>query len=93
MLVLAVLVPRPGAAQTEQRCFSETGYCISGGIRAYWEGTGGLAVFGFPSTALTSETNADGFTGPTQWFEPAPSSGMLYGDPSLNPRAITGELQ
>jgi hypothetical protein len=38
-------------------------------IRAYWEANGGLPVFGFPTTDLTTETNADGFTGPTQWFE------------------------
>lgn len=52
-----------------QRCFPETSQCISGVIRAYWEGNGGLAVFGYPITTLASETNADGFTGPTQWFE------------------------
>ena len=38
-------------------------------IRAYWESNGGLPVFGFPTTALATETNAEGFSGPTQWFE------------------------
>ncbi len=65
LLVLSVSVAR---AQAE-RCFPETNQCISGVIRAYWERNGGLPVFGFPITALATETNADGFTGPTQWFE------------------------
>ncbi len=35
-------------AQNDQRCFSETGFCISGRIREFWEQNGGLPVFGFP---------------------------------------------
>ncbi|NJO84924.1 MAG: hypothetical protein HC828_20615, partial [Blastochloris sp.] len=27
----------PASAQTSERCFPETGYCISGEIRQYWE--------------------------------------------------------
>ena len=57
------------AQQADQRCFQETGQCIAGVIRHYWEQNGGLPVFGYPITALASETNAEGFTGPTQWFE------------------------
>ena len=69
-LLLSVVVPssRSVFAQSE-RCFTETNQCISGVIRQYWESNGGLPVFGYPITALTTETNADGFTGPTQWFE------------------------
>gem|GEM_PF-3656998 len=33
-------------AQTDERCFDETGYCMSGRIREYWEQNGGLPVFG-----------------------------------------------
>jgi hypothetical protein len=41
--------PRHVQAQTDEpRCFSETGYCISGRIRSYWEAQGGLRVFGLP---------------------------------------------
>lgn len=35
-------------AQSDQRCFAETGFCISGRIRQFWERNGGLPVFGFP---------------------------------------------
>lgn len=41
----AISVPTAHAAQ---RCFSETGYCIDGRIREYWEQNGGLLVFGLP---------------------------------------------
>lgn len=36
------------AVQAAQRCFGETGYCIDGRIREFWEQNGGLPVFGFP---------------------------------------------
>lgn len=46
---MALLVPtRNAAAQTAERCFPETGFCISGRIREFWEKNGGLPVFGFP---------------------------------------------
>jgi hypothetical protein len=38
-------------AQTAERCFSETGFCISGRIREFWEQNGGLPVFGYPIAA------------------------------------------
>jgi hypothetical protein len=66
---LAALSPQPSAAQTSQRCFAETGFCISGSIRAYWERNGGLAVFGYPITNLHDETIEGSWTGPVQWFE------------------------
>jgi hypothetical protein len=59
----------PASAQSGERCFRETGFCISGPIRTYWERNGGLSVFGYPISALQTETNNDGWTGPTQWFE------------------------
>ena len=68
-IVLLSVVLTPRAMAQSDRCFPETNQCISGNIRAYWESNGGLAVFGYPITALATETNADGFTGPTQWFE------------------------
>jgi hypothetical protein len=58
----------PTAAQTDKRCCAETGHCISGPIRAYWERNGGLPVFGYPITAQRVETVEDR-TIPVQWFE------------------------
>lgn len=54
--------------QTDTRCFPETGYCIQGNIRTYWETHGGLPVFGYPISPVTMET-IDNWTGPVQWFE------------------------
>jgi hypothetical protein len=66
---LALLAwPTPSMAQSGERCFPETGFCISGPIRTYWEQHGGLAVFGYPTTALATAT-AEGWSGPIQWFE------------------------
>jgi hypothetical protein len=33
---------------TDERCFPQTGFCMSGRIREYWETNGGLPVFGYP---------------------------------------------
>jgi len=71
LLALAALLPllaTPAAAQSDQRCFQATGYCISGAIRGYWERNGGLAVFGYPITPQRVET-VEGRTIPVQWFE------------------------
>lgn len=69
LLVLGLLVPvGSAAAQTSQRCFPETGQCISGAIRQYWERNGGLPVFGYPTTALQTQT-VENWSGPVQWFE------------------------
>ncbi|NJM06877.1 hypothetical protein HC891_12830 [Candidatus Gracilibacteria bacterium] len=69
ILVLVVLIlPLPTQAQTSERCFPETGYCIDGAIRAYWERNGALPVFGYPKTAQRVET-VEGRTLHVQWFE------------------------
>ncbi len=52
----------------EARCFDETGQCISGPIRNYWERNGGLSVFGYPITEQTTAT-VEGRTLQVQWFE------------------------
>lgn len=54
-------------AQTNQLCF-ETGFCISGRIREYWQYNGGLPVFGMPITPLQVET-IEGQQVQVQWFE------------------------
>ncbi len=43
-------------AQAGQRCFAETGFCIEGRIREFWEQNGGLAVFGLPIGPQQLET-------------------------------------
>jgi uncharacterized lipoprotein YbaY len=66
---LAVLGTAPLAqAQTDQRCFAETGFCIGGRIRSYWEENGGLPVFGFPITPQREE-RVENAAYQAQWFE------------------------
>lgn len=69
LLMLAMLAVVPTTqAQGDQRCFTETGFCIEGAIRTYWEKNGGLSVFGYPISDLHTET-IEGWTGSVQWFE------------------------
>jgi hypothetical protein len=59
-------------AQAGERCFPETGYCIAGRFRQYWEQHGGLPIFGFPVAAPGRERNpATGREYQVQWFERA----------------------
>jgi hypothetical protein len=67
LLGLAQFTPALGA-QADQRCFAETGICISGPIRSYWESHGGLATFGLPLGQQRLET-VEGRTLQVQWFE------------------------
>ncbi len=72
-LIVAVLAATPGTvasvqAQTDEVCFPETGYCMSGRIRQYWERYGGLPVFGFPISEQREEM-VEGQTLTVQWFE------------------------
>ena len=57
-----------GLAQRAHRCFPETGYCIAGRLRDYWEQNGGLPVFGYPITPQQPEY-VEGRTVQVQWFE------------------------
>lgn len=66
--VIVCLLPFPTAAQTAERCFPETGHCISGPIRQYWERNGGLAVFGLPISPQSLE-QIEGQQLQVQWFE------------------------
>jgi glucose/arabinose dehydrogenase len=65
--LLAVAPPAAGA-QTSRRCFTETGFCIEGRIRQFWEQNGGLSVFGFP-IGPQSEEQIEGQPFQVQWFE------------------------
>lgn len=55
--------PAPGCA-----AFTETGYAMCGGFRAYWERNGGLARFGFPITDELDEV-IEGKPYRVQYFE------------------------
>ncbi len=73
VFVLISLLLLPGSAQhtsaqTEEQCFPETGYCISGRIRQFWEAQGGLPVFGYPITPQRVEI-IEGGSYQVQWFE------------------------
>jgi ELWxxDGT repeat protein len=61
-------VPRAEAMQPGERCFAETGFCISGRIREYWEQNGGLPVFGLPLGPQQQEL-IEGRPIQAQWFE------------------------
>lgn len=37
VLLLCLMVAPIASAQSDQRCFTETGQCISGRIRQFWE--------------------------------------------------------
>lgn len=67
-VAVAGLAAEPARAQSGERCFPETGYCISGRFRAYWEQNGGLPVFGFP-IGPQKEAYIEGRPLQVQWFE------------------------
>lgn len=70
LILVGMIIPLGTAsADANERCFPETGYCISGVIRAYWERNGGLPVFGYPISPVNNETIEGTWTGPVQWFE------------------------
>lgn len=62
------LFSSPPTSQAATRCFAETGQCIDGQIRIFWEGQGGISIFGFPIAAATT-TTVDGRTVVSQLFE------------------------
>lgn len=66
--LFAALPPADVQAQPGERCFPETGFCIAGRIREFWEQNGGLAVFGLP-TSPRQEEQIEGRTLQLQWFE------------------------
>jgi hypothetical protein len=68
LLLALALPPADATAQAEPRCFPETGLCIAGRLREFWEANGGLPVFGYPITAQQAET-VEGQAVQVQWFE------------------------
>jgi hypothetical protein len=69
MLALCAVLPYAIAdAQAGERCFPETGFCVGGRIRSFWEQNGGLPVFGFP-IGPQQEQVIEGQPYQVQWFE------------------------
>lgn len=69
LLALIGTVPaRPAIAQSGERCFPETGYCAGGRFLQFWNGNGGLPVFGLAIGERRMEQGTEGAFG-TQWFE------------------------
>ncbi len=77
MLLVSLTLATPGlplidlaAAAEDEACFPETGFCLRGRFRQFWEQHGGVAVFGFPIGPARMEQNRDtGQEHLTQWFE------------------------
>jgi len=68
LLLCAGLPHSIARAQAGERCFPETGFCIAGRIRSFWEQNGGLPVFGFP-IGPQQEQIIEGRPYQVQWFE------------------------
>lgn len=64
----ATPLPPPPPPSANARCFPETGYCIDGRIREFWEQNGGLPVFGLPIGPQQGMT-IEGQAVQAQWFE------------------------
>ena len=69
LLAAGLFAPRASYAQSE-RCFAETGACVSGRFLQYWDQNGGLPVFGYPTgAAFNAEDPETGTTFLVQFFE------------------------
>ena len=66
--LLIAALPPTALAQSDQFCFAETGYCISGRIREFWSQNDGLRAFGLPVTPQREES-IEGRPFQVQWFE------------------------
>ncbi|CAA9574386.1 MAG: hypothetical protein AVDCRST_MAG18-2369 [uncultured Thermomicrobiales bacterium] len=63
---------RPPTNTTGEACFAQTGRCIAGAFRDYWERTGGLEQHGYPlSDEFTERSRSDDKDYTVQYFERA----------------------
>ncbi len=65
MAALAMLAPATAQGRTT---FPETGYNVEGRFLSYWQGNGGLPVFGLPISEQRDEQGSEGRFR-SQWFE------------------------
>jgi glucose/arabinose dehydrogenase len=68
LLISGALAPAAIAAPPPSRCFPETNECVNGRFLQFWEGNGGLPVFGLPLAEQALEQGTEGAF-ETQWFE------------------------
>jgi Tol biopolymer transport system component len=68
LLISMAAQQRAVQAQANERCFPETGYCVSGRLLEFWNTNGGLPVFGYPTSPQQQEV-IEGQTLQVQWFE------------------------
>jgi hypothetical protein len=60
----------PAVLAVDRTFFPETGYSLGGAFKRFWEGTGGLAVYGYPISEEIQEVSpTDGQTYTVQYFE------------------------
>ncbi len=79
VLALAFALPVRGAvAQSNEQCFAETGYCVSGRLLDYWRQNGGLATFGLPLSAQMGENGLQVQYFERQRFELHPENARPY---------------
>ncbi|GAB4203791.1 MAG: hypothetical protein OHK0022_28340 [Roseiflexaceae bacterium] len=62
-------VTPPFASTAERRYFPETGHSLQGGFKRFWEGRGGVAIFGLPISEEIAERLSDGQFHTVQYFE------------------------
>jgi uncharacterized protein YkwD len=71
-LLLGTAPSLAASTRVAERCFPETGFCISGRFLAYWETNGGLPQQGLPITGVIEERSRfDGRIYRVQYFERA----------------------
>ncbi|HEX2280199.1 MAG TPA: hypothetical protein VHG52_00425 [Thermomicrobiales bacterium] len=71
-IIMLLLGMMPVVASAQDNCeeFPETGYETCGRFQTYWDGNGGLPVFGYPISNEFAETRFDtGATSTAQYFE------------------------
>ncbi|CAA9369097.1 MAG: probable penicillin-binding protein [uncultured Chloroflexia bacterium] len=70
LIVVLLLASPASTARAATLCFMETGQCVGDPFGDFWQGNGGLPVFGFPIVAMIPEANVDtGRTHVAQWLE------------------------